>query len=97
MWNEDKLNEMLTTPSAALIEDIKKIDGDIMILGAGGKMGPTLCLLAQNAVKAAGIDKKVIAVSRFGDEIAAKLLTDNGVEIIKCDLQDSAQLNALPD
>ncbi|MBR2476980.1 MAG: NAD(P)-dependent oxidoreductase [Clostridia bacterium] len=97
MWTEDKLNEMLTTPSAALIEDIKKIDGDIMILGAGGKMGPTLSLLAQNAVKAAGIDKKVIAVSRFTDEFATKLLTDNGVEIIKCDLQDSAQLNALPD
>lgn len=97
MWNEDKLNEMLTTPSAALIEDIKKIEGDIMILGAGGKMGPTLCLLAQNAVKAAGIDKKIIAVSRFTDEIATKLLTDNGVEIIKCDLQDSTALNELPD
>ncbi len=97
MWTEDKLNEILTTPSAALIEDIKKIDGDIMILGAGGKMGPTLSLLAQNAIKAAGIDKRIIAVSRFSDEIATKLLTDNGVEIIKCDLQDSAQLNALPD
>ncbi len=97
MWTEDKLNEMLTTPSAALIEDIKKIDGDIMILGAGGKMGPTLSLLCKNAVKAAGIDKKVIAVSRFTDEIATKLLTDNGVDIIKCDLQDTAQLNALPD
>lgn len=97
MWTENKLNEMLTKPSAALIEDIKKIDGDIMILGAGGKMGPTLSLLAQNAVKAAGVDKKIIAVSRFTDEIATKLLTDNGVEIIKCDLQDSAQLNALPD
>lgn len=96
MLNENKLNEMLTTPSEALIEDIKKIDGDIMILGAGGKMGPTLCLLAQNAIKAAGIDKRVIAVSRFTDEIATKLLTDNGVEIIKCDLQDSGALNNLP-
>ena len=42
MWSEDKLNELLTNPSDKLVEDIKKLSGDIMILGAGGKMGPTL-------------------------------------------------------
>ena len=42
MWTEEKLNELLTTPSDKLVEDIKKLTGDIMILGAGGKMGPTL-------------------------------------------------------
>ena len=97
MWTEEKLDKILTTPSEALIEDIKKIDGDIMILGAGGKMGPSLALLCQNAIKKAGIDKKVIAVSRFTDEFAVKLLTDNNIDIIKCDLSDTAQLNALPD
>ena len=51
MWTEEKLNEMLATPSKALVEDIKKIEGDIMVLGAGGKMGPTLCVLAKNAIK----------------------------------------------
>ena len=50
MWTEEKLNEMLTTPSAKLIDDVKKIKGDIMVLGAGGKMGPTLCILAKNAI-----------------------------------------------
>ncbi|MDD2504102.1 MAG: epimerase, partial [Clostridia bacterium] len=44
--NEARLNEMLTTPSQRLLEDVAKIKGDIMILGAGGKMGPTLSLLA---------------------------------------------------
>lgn len=97
MWTEDKLNEMLTTPSAALIEDMKRIKGDIMVLGAGGKMGPTLCLLAKRAIGRAGLSKRVIAVSRFTDPIATALLRDNGVETITCDLLDTAQLRALPE
>jgi nucleoside-diphosphate-sugar epimerase len=68
-----------------------------MILGAGGKMGPTLAILAKNAIKKAGVDKKVIAVSRFSDPIAYKYLEDNGVEIISCDLLDVEALNALPE
>ncbi len=97
MWTEQKLNELLTTPSDLLVEDIAKIKGDIMILGAGGKMGPTLCVLAKNAAKKAGVDKRIIAVSRFSDEIAKKYLTDNGVEIISCDLMNNDELCSLPD
>ena len=88
MWTEEKLNDLLTTPTDKLVEDIKKLKGDIMILGAGGKMGPTLAILAKNAIKKAGIDKRVIAVSRFSDPIAYKYLEDNGIEIISCDLLD---------
>jgi len=97
MWTEEKLDKMLTTPSSALIEDIKKIKGDIMILGAGGKMGPTLALLAKNAIKAANIDKKVIAVSRFSDPMAVKLLKENDIEMISCDLMSDGALDKLPD
>ncbi len=97
MWTEEKLNEMLTAPSAALVADMKKIKGDIMILGAGGKMGPTLCVLARRAIECAGISKRVIAVSRFTDPIATALLHDNGVETISCDLLDTAKLRALPE
>ena len=97
MWTEEKLNEMLTAPSQLLIEDIKKIDGDIMILGAAGKMGPTLCVLAKKACDAAGIDKKIYGVSRGSDEIAVKLMEDNGVIVIKADLLDKEKLYALPD
>lgn len=97
MWTEEKLNELLSQPSDALVEDIKKIKGDILILGAGGKMGPTLCLLAKKAIETAGIQKRVIAVSRFSDEIATKLLTDSGVETIPCNLLDINALNALPE
>ena len=97
MWSEDKLNELLTKPSDKLVEDVKKLKGDIMILGAGGKMGPTLAILAKNAIKKAGVDKRVIAVSRFSDPIAYKYLEDNGVEIISCDLLNVEALNALPE
>lgn len=97
MWTEEKLNELLTTPSEALVSDMKKISGDIMILGAGGKMGPTLAVLAKNAIKAAGIEKRVIAVSRGSDKIATELMKDNGVEVIAADLLDKEKLYALPE
>ena len=97
MWTEEKLNELLTTPSDKLVADIAKIKGDIMVLGAGGKMGPTLCVLAKNAIKKAGIEKRVIAVSRFSDQFALDLLHSNGVETISCDLLNHESLNALPE
>ena len=97
MWTEEKLNELLTTPTDKLVRDIAKIKGDIMVLGAGGKMGPTLCILAKNAIKKAGIDKRVLAVSRFSDPIALELLHSNGVETISADLLNQESLNALPE
>lgn len=98
MWNEEKLDAMLTNPSPALIEDMKRIKGDIMVMGAGGKMGPTLSILVKKAIEAAGIGDKqrVIAVSRFTDPLASALLNDSGVETISCDLLDSAQRSKLP-
>ncbi len=97
MWTEDKLNDLLTTPSQALIEDIKRIDGDIAVLGAGGKMGPTLCVLAKRAVAAAGLNKRIYAVSRGSDKIAEAYMQENGVDILHADLLDTEQLRALPD
>ncbi len=97
MWTEEKLDQLLSEPSDALVEDIKKIKGDIMVLGAGGKMGPTLCVLAKNAIAKAGVQKRVIAVSRFTDPFATELLHKQGVETISCDLLNHEQLNALPE
>ena len=95
MWNEEKLNELLTTPSEDLINDIAKIKGDITVLGAGGKMGPTLCVLAKNAVKAAGVEKRIIAVSRFTDGEVRGYLEENGVEVVGCDLSTERALRHL--
>ncbi len=96
-WTEEVLNQMLTTPSQALIDDVAKIEGDIMVLGAGGKMGPDVCILAARAVKAAGLEKKIYAVSRFSDKMAAKRLEDEGITVISCDLMDDGALENLPD
>ena len=97
MWTEEKLNTMLTTPSAALAEELAALDGDILVLGAGGKMGPTLCTLAKNALRAAGSDRRVIAVSRFSDPLAAELLRAGGVELVSADLLQPGVLESLPD
>lgn len=93
----EELENKLSDPSKLLIEDIIKIEGDIMILGLGGKMGPTLAKLAKKAIDVAGINKKIIGVSRFSNETLFQELTDFGIECIKTDLLDDAALSNLPD
>lgn len=96
MLTESMLDEMLSRPSAAVIKDMKTLSGDIMIIGAGGKVGPTLAVMAKRAVKEAGLDKRVIAVSRFSDPFAANALAQAGVEMIRCDLTNPDEIRALP-
>lgn len=97
MWTEEKLNHLLTTPSEELVADIKKLNGDIMILGAGGKMGPTLAVLAQNAIYKAGLNHRVIAVSRFNDPLVVDYLRENNVHMVSADLLAPNGLKNLPD
>jgi nucleoside-diphosphate-sugar epimerase len=86
------LDELLCRPSQALIDDLRKVDGDIMILGVAGKMGPTLAGLA----KAALPDRRVIGVARFSDASVKGWLQGRGIETINCDLFDEAAIKALP-
>lgn len=95
--HEDALNEMHATPSLALIDDMARLDGDILILGAGGKMGPTLSAMAKKASDRAGKNRRVYAVSRFSDPHAVAFLQKEGVEMISADLNDEKQVSALPD
>ena len=97
IWSEDKLDDILSQPTAALVEDMKKIEGDIVVIGGGGKMGPSLCVLAKRAVEAAGVQKKIIAVDLFPDEVSRPYLEKNGVTCIKADLLDAARVADLPD
>ena len=90
------LEDKLSTPSSALIEDIKKIKGDILILGLGGKMGPSLAKLAKRAIDAAGINKKIIGVSRFSNASLYDELSAFGIECLRVDLLDDAKLQSLP-
>jgi hypothetical protein len=91
-----QLEKELLAPSPALIEDMGKIQGDIILLGIGGKMGPSMGKLAVDAVKAAGIQKRIIGVSRFSDPKAKAQLEAVGIETISCDLLNDAELQALP-
>jgi nucleoside-diphosphate-sugar epimerase len=86
------LDELLCRPTQALIDDIRKVDGDIMILGVAGKMGPTLAGLA----KAAAPDRRIVGVARFSDSSVKDWLRARGIETIHCDLLDETAIKALP-
>lgn len=94
--NLKQFEEDLLAPSPALIADIQKIQGNIMLLGIGGKMGPSMATLAVRAIRAAGIEKRVIGVSRFSDKEIEHSLNALGIETIACDLLDQEQLQKLP-
>jgi nucleoside-diphosphate-sugar epimerase len=97
MTDLKKLEEQTQAPSPALIRDMKKLEGDLMLLGAGGKMGPSLAVLAKKALEQAGKDNAVIGVSRFSDAAVQQNLEAQGIQTIKADLLDEAQLAGLPE
>ena len=89
----EALDDFLTLPSAALAATLESVEGDLVILGVGGKMGPTLTQLAKRAAPA----KRVIGVARFSDASVRARLDAAGVETIACDLLDRDALGALPE
>lgn len=91
-----ELMERLTLPDPALLEDITQIKGDLLILGAGGKMGPSLAILAKRAFLQGGMANRVIGVSRFSDPVKQQELEDAGVETIRGDLLSDRFLQSLP-
>jgi nucleoside-diphosphate-sugar epimerase len=92
-----ELEAKLAEPSDALVRDIAAIDGDIMLLGIGGKMGPSLARLAQNALKKAGVTKTIYGASRFSDKALKEELEAEGIKTIQVDLLDDNALQQLPD
>lgn len=97
MTEIDKLYQQLLLPSDDLISELAIIDGDILILGVGGKMGPDLARLAKNAIDKAGLKKKVIGVSRFSEHGLQQQLENKGIKTYKIDLLRDDQLQTLPD
>ncbi|RXZ01396.1 NAD-dependent epimerase/dehydratase family protein [Fictibacillus sp. S7] len=92
-----ELEEVMTKPSERLIEDIKQINGDIMILGIGGKMGPSMAKLAKRAIDAGNLSKRVIGVSRFSSGTLRTELEEAGIETISADLLREEDLQRLPE
>lgn len=93
----EQLEEYLSRPSEQAIEAVGEMDGDLILLGIGGKMGPTLGRMAIRAVQAAGRSHRVIGVSRFSDPAIRSRLDAWGIETIPCDLLDEAAVARLPD
>src|SRR5919198_4121510 len=97
---EAELDELLSRPTPGLVEDLAKLPGDVLILGVGGKMGPTLARLARQAADEADGGRKgrrIIGVSRFSAPRLPDQLHEWGVETASCDLLDPAQVERLPD
>jgi nucleoside-diphosphate-sugar epimerase len=92
-YDERALENMLSEPANETKEIISGLLGDIVVLGAAGKMGPTLCMM----LKKASNDKKIYAVSRFSDGAVRDRIEDAGIETIQIDLLDESLYCQLPD
>ena len=88
-----ELEAKLAEPSAQLVADL---EGDILVLGVGGKMGPSLARLAANAVREGGGGNRIIGVSRFSNQEARRELEEAGVQTISCDLLNDGSCSSCP-
>ena len=101
--DEAALEERLARPTRAATATLASLDGDVLVLGAGGKMGPSLARMARRALDAAGVPRtgvgarRVFAVARFSDPTLASSLAADGIEVRRADATDRAALAALPD
>jgi nucleoside-diphosphate-sugar epimerase len=94
---EEELEEALSRPTEGAMEALREIEGDIIILGAGGKMGPSLARMVRRGCDALGKQCQVFAVSRFSSPKARQEVERHGVRAISCDLLDRGAVRNLPD
>jgi hypothetical protein len=94
----DQLDRLLSTPTEGVIDTFARLEGDVIILGVAGKMGPTLAWMARRAFDTAGqSDRRVVGVARFTNPAAESWLRNRGVETIRCDLLEPDALEQLPE
>jgi nucleoside-diphosphate-sugar epimerase len=94
----EALEECLSRPTPGVLETLRVVEGDVMLLGAGGKMGPTLARMLRRALNETGqTHRRVIAVSRFSSAESKQILNLHGIETITCDLMNRDAVNALPE
>ncbi|MFB9378181.1 NAD-dependent epimerase/dehydratase family protein [Kineococcus gynurae] len=91
------LEESLTEPTPEVVADVARLEGDLVVLGVGGKVGPSVAGMAARAIREAGVDKTVYGVARFSDPAARATLEQYGVRPVPADLTDDGHLAALPD
>ena len=93
----EQLDNALSLPPDSLVESLAQLDGDILVLGVAGKMGPTLARMAKRASDQAGVARRVIGVARFSNDAERQKLDAWGIETIKADLLSEQAVSALPD
>jgi nucleoside-diphosphate-sugar epimerase len=94
--NEEQLEELISRPGKEVVEMFSRLDGDIMFLGIGGKIGPSLAQMAIRACEEAGVSKKIYGVSLFTSEEEQQKIKDLGIETIHGDLLDTNFISTLP-
>ncbi len=94
---EAELEEHLSTPNEGDVELFRKLEGDLMILGVGGKMGPSLACRAWRSNRHAGTKRKIIGASRFSSPATEDFLQKSGIETIRADLLNRRDVSDLPD
>jgi nucleoside-diphosphate-sugar epimerase len=95
--SEVELEERLSRPTEGVIDTLGRRRGDLVVLGAGGKMGPTLAMMARRALDAIGRRDRVIAVSRFSNAALVERLESAGVDVARCDLTNRDAVWSLPE
>lgn len=95
--NTDHLDTLLSEPTPLAIQALANLDGDLILLGVAGKMGPTLARMAKRALEHAGVKRRVLGAARFSDTRVEAQLQSWGIETIRCDFLDRSQLAKLPD
>jgi len=93
--DEDQLEEYLSRPTSGVVETLRSLEGDLLVLGAGGKMGLSVASMAARALRSVGSSSQVVAVSRFHDGTAG--FEAAGIRTIAADLLDERAVSALPD
>jgi nucleoside-diphosphate-sugar epimerase len=88
------LEELLSEPTPAVVETLQRVSGDILVLGAGGKIGPSLTRMLRRATDAT---RRIFAVSRFANPALAESLSRDRIEVLRCDLLDRSSVERLPD
>jgi nucleoside-diphosphate-sugar epimerase len=92
-----QLDDLLSEPTEQAIEVFSHLEGDLIILGVAGKMGPTLARMARRATDRSGVRRRILGVARFSDASLEGQLRAHGIETIRCDLLDPTQLARLPE
>jgi len=94
--SDESVNELLSRPTPGVLKTLERLPGDLLILGVGGKMGPTLAQMARRALDTLGRTDRVLGVARFSNPALAQQLHAVGVETMACDLLDREAVQRLP-